>query len=199
MALLEDWYLFVKEESVSSDIEVSEHPVEKGLDITDNVKKNPLTISLSGEIVGKNAAKKVKKIRTCHRKGKFVTYIGKTILKNAIITKFDVSYTNTIWGGCNFDMELKQIRLAESPYKKKTKKKTASKKKSGTKQIITLKTGKIYHTVKKGETALSIARQYRSQGCTVSFLMNHNSHVPKVKGDWRTLPIGAKVWVNTRK
>lgn len=199
MALLEDWYLFVKEESVSSDVEVSEHPVEKGLDITDNVKKNPLVISLSGEIVGKNAKVKVTKIRTCHRKGKFVTYIGKMVLKNAIITKFDVSYSNTIWGGCSFDMELKQIRLAQSPYKTKKKKKTAPKKKAGTKQITSNKKGKVYHTVKKGETASSIAKQYRSHGCTVSFITKNNPNAPRKKGDWRTLPIGAKLWVYTRK
>lgn len=199
MALLEDWYLFVKDESISSDVEVSEHPVEKGLDITDNVKRNPIVLSLSGEIVGKNSAQKVKKIRACHQKGTFVTYLGINILKNALITKFNVSYSNTVSGGCTFNMELKEIRLAQSPYRKKKKKKTTAKKKAGTKQVTTNKKGKVYHIVKKGETASSIAKKYKSKDCTVSFIMKNNPKAPRIKGDWRTLPIGAKLWVYTRK
>lgn len=198
MALLNNLYIFAKEESLSSEVEVSEHPVEKGMDITDNVRRAPLVLSVSGEIVGKNAKKNEKSIRTWHQKGKLVTYIGSRTMKNAVISRFDTSYTNTIFKGCAFDMEIKEMRLAESPYKKK-KKKTAKKTKAGSKQVSENKKGKVYHTVKKGETASSIAQKYKSNGCTVSFILKNNADAPKVKGDWRTLQIGTKLWVYTRK
>lgn len=198
MALLNNKYIFVKEESLNSDVEVSEHPVEKGMDVTDNVRRNPLALSISGEIVGKHAKKKENTIRSWHQKGKLVHYVGVRTMKSAIITQFNTSYSSDIYKGCAFDMELKEIRFAESPYKKK-KKKTAKKTKAGTKQVTNNKSGKIYHKVKKGETISSISRLYASKGCTVQYMKNHNMDVPKTRGDWRTLSAGSRLLVYERK
>ena len=51
--------------------------------------------------------------------------------------------------------------------------------------------------LKKGECASTIAKKYKSIGCTLSFIMknNNNTKVLSKKGDWRTMKIGAKVLV----
>lgn len=195
MALLNDIYIFVKTESTASNIEVSTHPVEKGIDITDNVRKKPLTLSLTGEIVGAESPSIRAKIESLHTKGKPVRYLGRRLLKLAQITAFTASYSNQVTGGFEFTMDLSEVRTAKTPYKDK---KTGKKTKDGTKQVKENKKGKVYHTVKKGETASSIAKKYKSKGCTLAFITKNNPNAPKVKGNWKTLQIGAKLWVYSK-
>ena len=56
----------------------------------------------------------------------------------------------------------------------------------------------IYHVVKRGETAYSIAKKYNSKGATVKKIMQDNPNAPKVKGDWTTLQVGTKLFVAYR-
>ncbi len=175
MALLNEYYIFVQDEDVRRGVSISSHPVEKGLDITDNVKREPMVISITGEIVGTNATKVMNKITTLHQKGNYVKYVGRNILKNAVITSFDTSHPNTIYGGCSFTMEITEIRVAKTPLvvKKKNKKKT----KSGTKQV-TKKSKKNTtvkkYTVKRGDTLWAIAKKYYGNGASYPKIVNVN-------------------------
>lgn len=51
MAILNGMYIFVEDESINRDVEITSHPVEKGIDISDSVKIKPVTVSLKGKIV----------------------------------------------------------------------------------------------------------------------------------------------------
>ncbi len=55
-------YVFVKDESLTSDVEISTHPVEQGINITDTVKKKAPILSISGKIVAYTAVEKDKPI-----------------------------------------------------------------------------------------------------------------------------------------
>lgn len=175
MALLNNYYIFVEDEDVNRGVSISEHPVESGLKITDNVKRNPKVISIKGEIVGKNAKKTLEKIEALHFNGKYVKYIGNNILSNALITSFNTSHPNTIYGGCAFTMDITEVRIAKAPLV--VKKTTSSKKKSSTQQVkskSTKKTTSKKYKVKKGDTLWAIAKRYYGSGAKYPKIVKAN-------------------------
>ena len=173
MALLNSTYIFVEDEEIQRGVNISSHPVEKGLDITDNVKREPITIRIKGEIVGANASTNLSKIQKWHQKGAYVKYTGRNVLSKAIITSFNTSHPNTIMGGCSFDMEIKEIRIAKSPVATKKGKKT----KGGTKQVTSKskkKTTYKMYTVKRGDTLWAIAKKYYGSGAKYTKIATAN-------------------------
>lgn len=176
MALLNNYYIFVTDEEISRGVTISEHPVESGLDITDNVRRMPKVLSIRGEIVGKDATKILINIDALQAGGKYVQYVGRNIMTNALISNFDTSHPNTIYGGCAFTMELKEVRIAKSPLV--VKKNTSSqKKKSSTQQITkksTANTAARKYTVKKGDTLWGIAKKYYGNGAKYTKIVNAN-------------------------
>lgn len=172
MALLNDYYIFVQDESLKRGVSVSEHPVESGLNLTDNVKRNAKVISINGEIVGSNAKEVLAKIEALHYNGKYVKYIGQNILSKAIITSFDTDHPNTIYGGCSFSMEIKEIRVAKSPL---SVKKTSTQAQVTSKSSTSTKT----YTVKRGDTLWAIAKKYYGSGAKYTKIVNANKKLIK--------------------
>lgn len=211
MAKLNNLYIFVESEEVSYGVEATEHPVETGIDITDHVRKKPRVITLSGEIVGKDANNKLKTIVSLHQKGALCKYVGRTSLSNCIIEDFSTGHPNSIWGGCEFSMTLKEIRTAKSAYKPGTKKKAGTQqiKKATPKKTTTAPW--VYHTVKKGNTVWSLVASskapYKSlkrpaiNGKNYSacdWVMAKNPNAFSRKGDFGTLKVGYKLIVGRK-
>lgn len=127
MATINGLAIFVETESVKRSIESTDHPTETGLPITSNIQLQPITLSISGKIVnnGKYKSSEIKsKITKLQKKGSLITYKGRNTLKNLQIQSFDSDYNKDNWGGIDFSMELKEVRIAKSSYKKKKKKKS---------------------------------------------------------------------------
>lgn len=199
MATLNGLYIFVADEEMSFGVDVTEHTVESGIEISDHVKRKAVTLSISGEIVGKNAASVRSKIRQMLQSGVLCSYSGRTVMSNCLITEFSTSHPNTVWGGCEFSMTLKEVRTASTSYKK-TKKDT---KKSGTQQVKkNSKTEYVYHTVKKGDCIWNLVAAskapYKKYGMTCNEVMKLNPSAFSRKGDFRTLQIGKKIIVGKR-
>lgn len=199
MATLNGLYLFVVDENMGYGVEVTEHPVETGIEISDHVKRKGVTLSLSGEIVGKNAANVLSKILKMHQTGTLCKYSGRTRMSNCLITEFSTSHPHTIWGGCEFNMTLKEIRTASTSYKK-TKQDT---KKSGTQQTKQKSNDSyVYHTVKKGDTIWDLVAApnapYKKYGMSCKEVMKANPNAFSRAGDFRTLQIGAKLVIGVR-
>ncbi len=172
MALINDIYIFVDTEDVSREIEASTHPVEEGIDLTDNVKRSPLSLQLSGEIVGTDYEEDIAQIDRLQKSGKLVEYVGINLVSNVIITKFSTSHTADIRGGCNYSMELKEIRIASSPY-------NAGGGNGGEQQIEEAKVPLASapartHTVKSGDTLWGIAKSYYGNGAQYPTIFNGN-------------------------
>lgn len=102
MARLNEFYIFVKEEKKSRGVDVTSHPVEKGLDITSNVKRKAVTLSLEGVIVKstKLSTKSVKKTKTKAVKGAKLSLKNVPLYANSKVKKKKKSLTGTfyLWG-----------------------------------------------------------------------------------------------------
>lgn len=175
MAYINDYYIFVETEDITRNVSASEHPVEKGLPLTDNVRFEPRVITLKGEIVGPKYNSIKSKIQTLMEKGKLVSYSGVNRDTNLLITKFNTGSSSKIKGGCSLNMELRKIRIAKSPYKatpaKSPGKKTTS---AGTQQVKAKEKKKRYYTVKKGDCLWNIAKSYYGNGALYSKIVKAN-------------------------
>ena len=67
MATLNNLYVFVETEDVSYASEISSHPVEKGIEVSDHIKQGPCELSISGKIV-KSGSRKASNILSRLRK-----------------------------------------------------------------------------------------------------------------------------------
>ncbi|QDQ03150.1 hypothetical protein FOH38_23400 [Lysinibacillus fusiformis] len=90
----------------------TDHALEDGEQITDHVKSNPITISLTGIILDE-AEEKVLKLREYREKGEIIDFDYMTVLKHVVITDFSRDYEAKIKDGYAFTMTLKQIKVAK--------------------------------------------------------------------------------------
>lgn len=201
MATINGLYVFVEKEEVSYGVDVTEHTVETGIEVSDHVKRKAVTLSISGEIVGKNASSVLSKLRSIHQGGTVCKYAGRVSLSKCLITEFSIGATHEIWGGYEFSMTLKEVRTASTSYKKTQKKKET--KKTGTQQVkAQSKVTYVYHTVKKGDTVWALVAAsnapYKKYGLSCDDVMKLNPSAFSKKGDFRTLQIGKKLIVGKR-
>lgn len=119
MGLINNIYVFVKDENVSYNSESTSHPVEKGIEITDTVRRKPTEISISGSIVdvGSKKATAIKdELKKLKDNASVITYTGCDIFNNLQIQSFEASRSKDVWGGFNFSMDFKEVRFAASAY-----------------------------------------------------------------------------------
>lgn len=160
MALINDIFVFSQSESVKRSAQASSHPVEEGIDLTDHVKRSPLSLSLSGELVGSGYEDDIAALEQMLKEGELVEYTGVNMLTDAIITAFETNHDGKIRGGCTFTMELKEVRIAQSP---------SAGSGGATQQIEeapvpAAETPQRTHTVKSGDTLWKIAQTYYGNG-----------------------------------
>lgn len=96
----------------TSDVEVTEKPVERGQDVSDHVKKKPETLNISGVVVGDDASSKLNKIKEYQRTGKLLTYIHRVWYENVVIESLNTRHGANVANGFEFDMVLKLVRIA---------------------------------------------------------------------------------------
>lgn len=150
MALINDIYVLVEDEQLSRESAISQHPTEQGLPLTDIIRSEPKTISLSGKIVDNDQYKSeeaIAQIEELRTTGSLIKYNGRTVAGNFAIKSFNTSHPNTVWGGAEFDMELVEVKIAKVAYnsskgrKKKTQKKSP---KLEVGAIVVFKGGPVY-------------------------------------------------------
>lgn len=129
MATLNDIYVFIESEELKRDTSIPQHPVEKGLPLSDTIKNEPMTLSISGKLVdvgNLRAEQIIWKIEDLRRAGSIVNYRGRNKIGGFLIKSFSTSHPNTNWGGADFNMELVEVRTAKSAYDPKAQTSNAS-------------------------------------------------------------------------
>lgn len=146
MATINNIYVWVEKEDLSSSTNITQHPVEKGLPTTDTARDEPKSISITGKIVdyeNVEADNVITKLENLKKKKSLIKYNGKLKANdgNYLIKSFNYSYSKETWGGADFDMELLEVRIAKSAYSPKKKTKQKAKEKAKKKNNPTLKVG----------------------------------------------------------
>ena len=132
MGLINNIYVFVADEKIDRAVDTTSHPTEQGLPLSDTMHRQPVNLSLTGKIVDtdKDTAETIaKKITSLQKAGSLITYIGQVgILKNMQIQSFNTNYNHKNNGGADFDMSLKEVRIAKKAYVKTSTPKVEEKK-----------------------------------------------------------------------
>jgi hypothetical protein len=248
MALINDIYIHVTDESLSEDVEASSHPVESGINITDTIKVGAATLSISGMIVeyptGRmvrdstkwswdneatlipeiiSASTVISKLNKLKKTGGMIRYIGRNWLDKMQITSFETSHPNTVWGGCEFSMTLKECRIAHNAYvaPKVVESTGTSSVKNGGEQKVKEESEniRVEHITKKGDTVWELVVEHKLAGKMVDgpykkydrpgakagpqgacdWVMEHNKTAFSRYGDFTTLQIGKRLLVGYKK
>lgn len=93
---------------------VTEKPVEKGENVVDHTKKQPITIELVGAIVGDDAGDKLNKLKKLQNEGTLIKYIHRNALSNMFIEDISSVHETKIRNGFEFNIRLKQIRIVQA-------------------------------------------------------------------------------------
>ena len=208
IALINGKYVFVESESIDYKVESTSHPTEKGIDLTDHVRRTPIELSLSGKIVDNNSdsAKDIlESLRKYQNEGILITYVGKNSLSNLQIQDISVTSVNTNYGGYDVEITLKEVRIAKSGYNA-AKSAALAKTQTSTQQVSQGNNSKVYHTVVKGDCVWNlVTKQYKDLKPTYSsiqakcdWVMSQNQGAFSRKGDFRTLQIGKKLYIGNR-
>lgn len=90
----------------------TDHALEDNSQISDHVKNNPTTLSITG-VIHDDTEQKVLKLREYREKGEIFTFDYMTNYGSVIITDFKRDYSADIKDGYGFSMTLKQIKIAK--------------------------------------------------------------------------------------
>lgn len=102
----------VTSERVNHRAESTDKPVERGQDVSDHTKKRPPIIDLVGVIVGEGAADKLNKLVKYQKEGTMIKFIHRTSMDNAFIEDINTIHEAKNADGYQFNIRLKQIRIA---------------------------------------------------------------------------------------
>ncbi|PFR93524.1 LysM peptidoglycan-binding domain-containing protein [Priestia megaterium] len=179
MARLDKVQLLIEKEDDSGSVDATSYPVEEGIPMSDHVEQKPDEFSLSGFLIGDSYKSDYEYLRKCMKEGTIVTYVGRNIAKNVIITSVSGSMDASIANGRSVSIQLRQIRIASTPW---VKVKNGGKKKP----VSSKPSGAVYHVTKKGDTYWGCWKKY---GTSINQLRKWNGYPD------RRIPIGIKLRV----
>lgn len=128
----------VESESIREDNIITDHPVEKGENVSDHARNEPTYIDISG-VMTEEAANKLQQLKQYRKDRTILTYTGRNIYDNLVIERFGREHGKQNRYGYSFNITLKRIRIAtakrealpnrgkQQPKKKTVPKATAAK------------------------------------------------------------------------
>ncbi|CAH1190296.1 hypothetical protein PAECIP111893_00262 [Paenibacillus plantiphilus] len=113
MATIDGHYVLVEGEEQTFENDVTQQPVEKGIDITDHVQRKARTLPISGFVAGNNAAKTRAYLIKAADQGKVVKYVGRNAF-SGVISGLTTGHDSSIANGFSFSLTLIEVRIATS-------------------------------------------------------------------------------------
>lgn len=194
MAILGGHQIHVISETPLYSVNVTQYPVETGIDLTDHVERQSTTMEITGMILGPKAASIRARLIESMQNGEKLDYVGRNAFRQVLLSSIQTEHDAQVANGYRFTATLQQVRVAQPSYapllndpillsqaKDTTnagRQQLANKPPQGTPQ---------YHEIKRGETMYSIAPKYGTSWQSVQAL---NPNV-----DPKTLQIGQRVRV----
>lgn len=194
MAILGGYEIHVISETPEYSVNITQYPVEEDIDLTDHVERLPTTMTITGKILGPDAANIREKLKEAMFRGERLDYVGRNAFRRVLIANISTEHDYEVANGFRFTMTLQQVRVAKPSYapflndpillaqvKSTTsagRQQIAGKPPEGTPQT---------HTIRRGETLYSIAPKY---GTTWQAILALNPGV-----DPKKLQVGQKVRV----
>lgn len=146
----------------------------------------------------------IQQITALFKAGALVTYEGRNYLENYQIKSFSTSHPNTIAGGAEFSMTLREFRGAVNSYGVSDELITHL----GMQQISNGGNTEVYYTVQLGDTVYELVSAdnapYKNltregqTGTAEAWVMEKNPDAFSIKGDFTSLMAGAALFLGTR-
>jgi len=189
-AQLNGLLIHVTSEDANFDVDIPTHKVEKGIDLSDHVERKPEVVKLSGLLIrptNDRVESLISKLKNIEIKGQLVTYEGRRIYKNMLMSGLSIKASSKVMNGYNFSCTLTEVRIAQSSsVAPEIKAVTAPVAEAGRKQTENKKEKEVYHVVKKGDTFSSLGQKYGTKW----------QDIQKWSGyDPQKLPVGVKIRV----
>lgn len=102
----------VESETPDYSNDITDNPVESGVDVSDHVRPHPPSLSISGTITGDDAGQKVVILRQYSNTGQLLRYVGRNIFENVVIERLSTTHDVEVRHGFKFNITLKQVRIA---------------------------------------------------------------------------------------
>lgn len=203
MALINNLWVQVIDESVSRNVKGTEHPTEKGIALTDCVKREAVTLSIKGKIADYGEVKSheiLAKLYDLANKGSLIEYSGRNLIKNLQIRSFSTTHPYTNAGGLDFTMTLKEVRIAQNSYAANStdenRGKDKTEEKAGTQQVDKGNEDAVYHTTVSGDTIWNLVNSsYKDIDTSVKWVIENNPEAFGTEGDATTLKVGVKLLI----
>ncbi|WP_223068479.1 phage baseplate protein [Paenibacillus caui] len=115
MATIDGRYILVEKEDLSYEVDLTQQPVERGIDITDHVQRKARSLSISGVVSGENAAEMHRFLAEAQDKGKIVSFIGRTAIRG-LMSGLSTSRDYTVADGFTYSVTITEVQIAYSSY-----------------------------------------------------------------------------------
>ena len=102
----------VESENPEQSNEITDNPVEDGVNISDHVRPGPMSFSITGTVTGDDAGQKVEMLRQYANSGQLLRYVGRNVFENMEIETLSTTHDVEVRNGFKFDISLKQVRIA---------------------------------------------------------------------------------------
>lgn len=113
VAVLEDVLLDVVEADKPTRIyEVTSKAVEDGVNISDHMHERPITLSISGMILGPDAWTRLQRIIQYQQNRQLITYTNRVIHSGMAITSIDTNHGGDTANGVKLTIKMKHVRRA---------------------------------------------------------------------------------------